>query len=348
MKKISPKFMALALASLLSSSTVGCGKTEIEEIVKPVEASTSIDYEINTLSDNDIQEMIVTPEKAEEEKATYEIEMVDTIVATEDTDILDIDGNLLGTLPEGREIKINTSTEDGNYEVTYYGSTAYIDANHVVESSSAEIVGKMQKVLYATKDTVLVVPDYLSDTGEALEVKIDALECFEVYEEMDDCYLVQTIDYVGYIAKDNLEELSGTFVVVDISNQELRLYKDNEVIFKCPVVTGTPTEERHTDEGLWAVFDISYNRALNGPGYSSPVDIMIKFHGGEGLHDAEYHSCEFWIKKGKDPHGWRYIYEFGGKTYLTNGSHGCVNMRRNDVFFVADYVEIGTPVLVKP
>lgn len=342
MKKINIKFMALALASLLT----GCGKTEIEEIVTPVEVSSNLEYEINTLSDNDIKEMIVAPEK-EEPIDTYQIEMVDTIVATEDAEILDVEGNLLGTLPEGRAIKIDTVTEDGNYEITYYGDTAYINASFVIESETAEVVGKMQKVLYATNDTVLVVPDYLSSTGEELEVKIDALECFEVYEELEDCYLVQTIDYIGYIAKDNLEELTGTFVVVDISNQELRLYKDNEVLIKCPVVTGTPTEERHTDEGLWDVYDISYNRALNGPGYSSPVDIMIKFHGGEGLHDAEYHYCEFWKNKGKYPHGWRHIFEFGGKTYLLNGSHGCVNMRHDDVFFVADYVEIGTKVLVK-
>lgn len=346
MKKISSKFMALALASLLSSSTMGCGKTEIEEIVKPIEASASLEYEINTLSESDIQEMIVASEP-EEQEPTYQMEMVDIVTATEDTTILDVDGNLLGVLPEGRRIKINTLTEDGKYEVTYYDSIAYINANHVVESKEAEIVGKTQKVLYATNDTVLVVPDYLSSTGEALEVKIDALECFEVYEELDDSYLVQTIDYVGYIAKDNLEELNGTFVVVDISNQELRLYKDNEAIFKCPVVTGTPTKDRHTDEGLWDVYDISYNRALIGPGYSSPIDIMIKFHGGEGLHDAEYHSCEYWQKKGRDPHGWRALSEFGGNTYLTNGSHGCVNMRHDDVFYVAEFIDIGTPVLVK-
>lgn len=364
MKKISPKFVALALTSLLSSSTVSCGQTEIEQTFAPVEANTSIEYEINALSDDEIQDMVVTPEveeevvieevetpEIEEEKEeTYKIEMVDTIVATKDTNILDADGNLIGTLPEGRSIKINANTEDGHYEVTYYNDIAYIDANHVIESIEAEIVGKIQKVLYAKKDTILVVPEYLSTTGEELEVKIDALECFEVYEELEDFYLVQTIDYVGYIAKENLEELTGTFVVVDISSQELRLYKDNELIFRCPVVTGTPTKDRHTDEGLWKVHTIRHNYALQDAKktYYSPVDIMIKFHENEGLHDAEYHSCDFWQKQGRDPHGWRAINEFGGKTYLTNGSHGCVNMKHDDVFFVADYVEIGTPVLVKP
>lgn len=347
MKKNSLKLMTLALVGLLSSTTTACSNKDFEETSKPIEVTSLHDYEINVLSEEDMQEMLVNT-KIEEKEITYQVAMMDTIVAAKDTNILDADGNLLGTLPEGRKMNLNTLTDDGNYEVTYYGVPAYIDANHVTQSKSSELVGKIKKVLYATKDTVLVVPDYLSDTGEELEVKINALECFEVYEEMDDCYLVQTIDYVGYIAKDNLEELTGTFVVVDISSQELRLYKDNEVIFKCPVVTGTPTKECHTDEGLWDVFDISYNRALKGDSYSSPVDIMIKFHGGEGLHDAEYHSCEYWQKHGKKTHGWRDASAFGGNTYLTNGSHGCVNMRHDDVFYVADYVEIGTPVLVKP
>ncbi len=349
MKKISLKFMALALASVLSSTTAGCGKSEIEQIVTPVEVSSSLesDYEINVLSPSELEGIVATPAPKEEEKATYEIEMVDTIVATTDASIVSSDSELLGTLPEGRSIKVDSITEDGNYEVTYYDDIAYINSDFVMESTEAEVVGKIQKVLYAKEDTVLIVPDYLTEDGEELEVKINALECFEVYDELEDYYLVQTIDYVGYIAKDNLEELTGTFVVIDISNQELRLYVDNEVILKCPVVTGTPTEERHTDEGVWEIYDISYNRALVGPGYSSPVDIMMKFHGGEGLHDAEYHSCEFWENKGRKRHGWRSIEEFGGKTYLTNGSHGCVNMRRHHVFFVADYVGLGTKVIVK-
>lgn len=357
MKKISTKFIALALASILSSTSTGCANKDVEETVKPIETTVSNDYEINVLSPSELEEMVLsanvdsTSEKEsieeETEEEVYQIDMVDTITASEDTDIFDIDGNKLGTLPEGRRVKVNFLTDDNLYEVTYYDAIAYIDYNFVVASTSAEVTGKIQKMLYAENDTILTVPDYLSPSGEELEVKIDALECFEVYAEMDDSYLVQTIDYVGYISKDNLHELTGTFVVVDISSQELRLYKDNVLIYKCPVVTGTPTEDRHTDEGLWEIHTIAYNYALTGPGYSSPVDIMMKFHENEGLHDAEYHSCEFWKKKGLDRHGWRESSAFGGNTYKKNGSHGCVNMKHNDVFYVADHVTIGTPVLVK-
>ena len=97
-----------------------------------------------------------------------------------------------------------------------------------------------------------------------------------------------------------------------------------------------------TDTIKFEIYDISGPRYLIGPDYKTWVDIMIKFNGGEGFHDASYSSC----KKGGN-HGWRNIQEFGGDTYLTDGSHGCVNMIREDVFELAEYVDIGTPVLIK-
>ena len=68
----------------------------------------------------------------------------------------------------------------------------------------------------------------------------------------------------------------------------------------------------------------------------------MPYNGGEGLHDAEYHTNLDGRK-----HGWRNHEEFGGQTYLTNGSHGCINMLNDDVMLVSQYVEVGTPVIVK-
>ena len=132
-------------------------------------------------------------------------------------------------------------------------------------------------------------------------------------------------------------------MVVDISSQEVKLYKDNQVILSSPVVTGKPGKNE-SDKGLFEIYDISGPRYLIDPNgkYKSFVDIMMKYNGGEGLHDAEYHTHEDGFK-----HGWRSIEDFGGETYLTNGSHGCINMIRDDVMFVRDHVDIGTKVLVK-
>ena len=69
---------------------------------------------------------------------------------------------------------------------------------------------------------------------------------------------------------------------------------------------------------------------------------MMKFDGNIGLHDAEYHTDDNGFK-----HGWRNRSDFGGETYIKNGSHGCVNMPHEEVMEVSEYVDLGTKVLVK-
>lgn len=202
-------------------------------------------------------------------------------------------------------------------------------------------LNSIQKVYYATSDVELTIPSFLASSGKEEVVILPKLECLEVYDQLDDTCLVKTNEYIGYVNTSNLEELTGTFVVVDISNQEVKLYQDNKVILTSPVVTGTPGENQ-SDQGLFEIYDITTSRELIGPTYRSYVDIMMKYNGNEGLHDAERHTHEDGFK-----HGWRNIEDFGGETYLTNGSHGCINMIHDDVMFVREHVDLGTKVLVK-
>lgn len=200
--------------------------------------------------------------------------------------------------------------------------------------------GDIKKVYYVTSDTNLTIPSYLSDSGSEESVNLPRLECLEVYDQIDNICLVKTNEHIGYVNTDSLEELLGTFVVVDISNQELKLYRDNEIVLTTPVVTGKPSSP--SDQGIFEIYNISGPRYLIGPNYKTYVDVMMKYNGGEGLHDAQYHQHEDGYK-----HGWRDVSEFGGETYLTDGSHGCINMLHDDVMTVREHVEIGTKVLVK-
>lgn len=203
--------------------------------------------------------------------------------------------------------------------------------------------GFIESIYYVKNDTTLTIPSFLTESKVEEQVTLPKLECLEVYDQLDDTCLVKTNEYIGFTTLENLEELTGTFVVVDISSQEVKLYKDNQAILSSPVVTGKPGKNE-SDKGLFEIYDISGPRYLIDPNgkYKSFVDIMMKYNGGEGLHDAEYHTHEDGFK-----HGWRSIEDFGGETYLTNGSHGCINMIRDDVMFVREHVDIGTKVLVK-
>lgn len=200
--------------------------------------------------------------------------------------------------------------------------------------------GFIESIYYVKNDTTLTIPSFLTESKVEEQVTLPKLECLEVYDILDDTCLVKTNEYVGFTTLENLEELTGTFVVVDISSQEVKLYCNNEVILTTPVVTGKPSTP--SDKGLFEIYDISHSRYLIGPNYKSYVDIMMKYNGGEGLHDAQYHTHEDGFR-----HGWRDASEFGGDTYLKHGSHGCINMIHDDVMTVSDYVDIGTKVLVK-
>jgi conserved hypothetical protein len=200
--------------------------------------------------------------------------------------------------------------------------------------------GIIESIYYVKNDTTLTIPSFLTESKVEEQVTLPKLECLEVYDILDDTCLVKTNEYIGFTTLENLEELIGTFVVVDISSQEVKLYCNNEVILTTPVVTGKPSTP--SDKGLFEIYDISHSRYLVGPNYKSYVDIMMKYNGGEGLHDAQYHTHEDGFK-----HGWRDASEFGGDTYLKHGSHGCINMIHDDVMTVSDYVDIGTKVLVK-
>lgn len=244
------------------------------------------------------------------------------------------------------ESVLETTEEKIEESITVISDTT-LEIEEKLPDSKEEVMniidnGFIESIYYVKNDTTLTIPSFLTESKVEEQVTLPKLECLEVYDILDDTCLVKTNEYIGFTTLENLEELTGTFVVVDISSQEVKLYCNNEVILTTPVVTGKP--KTPSDKGLFEIYDISHSRYLIDPNgeYKSYVDIMMKYNGGEGLHDAEYHTHEDGFS-----HGWRNASAFGGDTYLKNGSHGCINMLHEDVMTVSDYVDIGTKVLVK-
>ncbi len=242
------------------------------------------------------------------------------------------------------ESVLETTEEKIEKSITVIPDTT-LEIEEKLSDSKEEVMniidnGFIESIYYVKNDTTLTIPSFLTESKVEEQVTLPKLECLEVYDTLDDTCLVKTNEYVGFTTLENLEELTGTFVVVDISSQEVKLYCNNEVILTTPVVTGKPSTP--SDKGLFEIYDISHSRYLIGPNYKSYVDIMMKYNGGEGLHDAQYHTHEDGFR-----HGWRDASEFGGDTYLKHGSHVCINMIHDDVMTVSDYVDIGTKVLVK-
>lgn len=130
----------------------------------------------------------------------------------------------------------------------------------------------------------------------------------------------------GYVR--GLDDIGGTYVEVDLTQQKLYYYVDGEITLETSVVTGNMARRMGTPEGINFVYNKQRNRTLRGPGYSSFVKYWMPVKGGIGLHDASWRS------------------KFGGEIYKTNGSHGCINMATEIAAQLYDMVEIGTPVIM--
>lgn len=123
-----------------------------------------------------------------------------------------------------------------------------------------------------------------------------------------------------------------TFVLVDISEQTIWFYKNGKQKLKSDVVTGT-RGRTPTPTGTFKVRSKLKNINLVGPTWSSHVSYWMAFKGSSyGLHDAS----------------WRSSKQFSNhKTYLNNGSHGCVNLRPAFAATLYSSVKRGTTVIIQ-
>ena len=131
---------------------------------------------------------------------------------------------------------------------------------------------------------------------------------------------------------DYLKHKYKTFVLVDISDQTLWYYKNGKKVIKTDVVTGT-RGAHDTPTGHFSIRSKQRNIDLTGPTWNSHVNYWMAFLGGSyGLHDAN----------------WRSSAQFSNhRTYISNGSHGCVNMRPSVAAKLYANISIGTKVIVQ-
>ena len=215
------------------------------------------------------------------------------------------------------------------------GANATIVCGHNIGAYAFVAAGAV-----VTKD----IPDYALVMGNPARVKYYVCECgnklefVEIYKEYDNCYMVATIDDVGFIPKDNIELVSGNMAVVDESNQEIRIYEELEdnicgkdiLTLKAPIVTGTKNTEQESEKGFFTVWC-----KWSGPGYmrgAHYVDNATFYNHDDGFHDAT---------------SWMPLEKFGGNTYLDHGSLGCANMRLNESRYANKVIQKGDKVLVK-
>lgn len=123
-------------------------------------------------------------------------------------------------------------------------------------------------------------------------------------------------------------DFGNTYAEVSIDSQYMWMYKDGKKVLETSVVTGNPNMGNDTPKGLYRVYSTARDTDLYGPGYNITVSYWMAFNDDIGFHDATWQD------------------EFGGDVYLTNGSHGCVNLPLYAAEELYGYVRINMPVYV--
>lgn len=202
-----------------------------------------------------------------------------------------------------------------------------------------ELVGQWVEKLAESYNTCDTVREFQSSRGDIVSVKYSTYGT-ELDVEAEKEYLIRAVceertqeelhipaySQEGFVR--GLDDIGGTYIEVDMTEQHMYYYVDGELALDTDVVTGNTGRRMGTPEGINFVYNKQRDRVLRGADYATPVKYWMPVKGAVGIHDA----------------GWRK--EFGGEIYKRNGSHGCINTPPDIMQELYDMVEIGTPVIM--
>jgi hypothetical protein len=123
------------------------------------------------------------------------------------------------------------------------------------------------------------------------------------------------------------DDIGNTYVEVDYTNQHLWYYKDGSLVLESDFVSGNLSKGNGSPDGVFKIVYKKKDATLVGEDYESAVDYFMPFGYNVGFHDASWRST------------------FGGDIYLTNGSHGCINLPHDIAEALYNDLEVGTPVV---
>lgn len=134
--------------------------------------------------------------------------------------------------------------------------------------------------------------------------------------------------YKNKARQKGLNDIGSSYVEADLTNQHLYLYDKGQLVLETDFVSGIMTDPGCVTP--YGVFGLTYkttNAVLRGADYETPVFYWMPFHGNFGMHDATWRT------------------EFGGDIYLTNGSHGCINLPLDKAQAIYGYLSTGFPII---
>lgn len=250
------------------------------------------------------------------------------------------------TLPDGSSAELTpellkswlTQNEDGSY--TRDEAVFEEHLRSFVEELNAKTSFSGEEHLFdTTLDGTISVPygDLSTYTGYQMDVEgeLEALKT-QIAEHQ---VITREPVYLTTGGGSGNHGVGGTYVELNLTRQHLWYYKNGELAFDTNIVSGTMTTWRYTPAGWYTLASKKSPHTMKGeidpatgkPIYTAKCTYWMPFipSVGIGFHDYDTGRSD-----------WR------TSAYLTNGSHGCINMHLGDARTLYESVEVGTPVIV--
>lgn len=210
--------------------------------------------------------------------------------------------------------------------------TVTIDQNAVKKYVDNDLSGKVSTVGMTRTRTAATGETYTVSGGDYGFTLNHTEEASSLAEDLKNGKNVTR--YPKYNQKPNADgsytDIGNTYVEICISRQHAWFVKDGQVVIDRDVVTGNVAKGHSTPLGVYYVKYKTTNATLtDNRTYESHVSYWMPFNGGIGMHDATYLSS------------------YGGTRYLTNGSHGCINMPLELAATIYQSCYAGMPVIVR-
>lgn len=318
----------LALYLFITGTLTGCKKTTKEEIIevikttKPTNETISIieKPEENIIEIEETEPIIEETEPIIEE--TYPL-IEETIT---NTDLLTLDEIALEVI--GGKWGYGQERRDALTKAGYNQKEVSKRVNEIMNGSPYTIPNRNTYNLnfgYVSKDV-----DVYDQNGNKEGILRAYQKVFVTDTKIDDMVFVHYQNQTFYLKEKDIKKLADSYIEIDISEQKVYMYIDGELVLDADVITGHPEKgtTKGTNLGVTEVYSKSYNVAFT-PEKISEYHILFNWD-GEAFHDAT----------------WREDWEFNDKSrYITNGSDGCTNMKKEDVEILDEYSYLGMPVL---
>jgi len=176
-------------------------------------------------------------------------------------------------------------------------------------------------IIYFLSSNILAIEIPVKNESNGSNRPIQVIEPVVIEEQETEEEIIRHVDPLS----------KNYWIDIDLEEQKLYLYKNDELITYGDIVSGykdvcdTPTGRyfiQYKEEDAY----LSGGNEADGSDYVRRVNYWMPFYGNYGIHDAEWRT------------------EFGGDIYKTNGSHGCINISLDLAKEIYPLIDVGTIV----